>query len=67
MSRVKRFGELSLEAGTLIEIETAGGGGYGSPDERDAAAILEDAARGYGMTDTGNVTAIQMATGDETT
>lgn len=38
---------LRLVAGDRIRLMTPGGGGYGSPLERDTAAIAEDLRRGY--------------------
>jgi len=34
----------SVDAGTTVTVETPGGGGYGDPDDRPAAAIERDAA-----------------------
>jgi N-methylhydantoinase B len=42
-----KLSELQLHRGDTIRIESSGGGGYGSPAERDPAAIAEDRARGY--------------------
>ncbi len=36
-----------FEAGTVFSIQTAGGGGYGDPAKRDAAAVAQDIAEGY--------------------
>jgi N-methylhydantoinase B len=36
-----------FEAGTVFSIQTAGGGGYGDPAKRDAAAVARDEAEGY--------------------
>ena len=35
-----------LSAGETFRIETAGGGGYGNPAERDPAAVAEDRREG---------------------
>ena len=42
--KVTGFG---LRAGDVVIEETAGGGGYGNPLERDAAAVARDVAYGY--------------------
>lgn len=39
--------QLSLKAGEAIRVEQSGGGGWGDPRARDAAAVLEDVANGY--------------------
>ncbi|HKG25379.1 MAG TPA: hydantoinase B/oxoprolinase family protein, partial [Thermomicrobiales bacterium] len=36
-----------LQKGDRLIVETAGGGGYGPPGERDACAVAEDVANGY--------------------
>nr|MBA3775222.1 hydantoinase B/oxoprolinase family protein [Betaproteobacteria bacterium] len=36
-----------MQEGDRIHVSTPGGGGYGDPRERDAAAIAQDLARGY--------------------
>jgi N-methylhydantoinase B len=36
-----------MKAGARFLLQTAGGGGYGSPDEREREAILRDIAEGY--------------------
>ncbi|MBA3776999.1 MAG: hydantoinase B/oxoprolinase family protein [Betaproteobacteria bacterium] len=36
-----------MQQGDRIHVSTPGGGGYGDPRERDAAAIAQDVARGY--------------------
>ncbi|MCS0502164.1 hydantoinase B/oxoprolinase family protein [Ancylobacter mangrovi] len=46
--RVDRFMDLFAPEGSLIEIETAGGGGYGRPEERDPEALASDLRAGYG-------------------
>jgi N-methylhydantoinase B len=38
---------LSMLAGTLLELRTGGGGGYGDPAERDPEAVHEDVREGY--------------------
>jgi N-methylhydantoinase B len=38
---------LSLPRGAAFELSTGGGGGFGSPAERDPAAVLRDLADGY--------------------
>ena len=38
---------IDLEPGTLVHLQSAGGGGYGDPRERDRAAIAEDIRNGY--------------------
>ena len=48
--RIDRFSEITVDSGTLINIETAGGGGYGDAVERDGQARRDDARRGYGFT-----------------
>ena len=35
-----------IEAGEVLSINTAGGGGYGDPKERDAGAVARDVADG---------------------
>lgn len=47
--RIDRFSEVVVESGGLVEIETAGGGGYGAAAERDAQARRDDERRGYGF------------------
>lgn len=46
---VNRFTAASVDEGSLITIETAGGGGYGAPDARDEGARAQDEAFAYGM------------------
>ena len=43
----KASGRFDLKAGDRIRIETAGGGGYGVPQEREPGAIERDIAEGY--------------------
>ena len=38
---------LDLEPGTLVHLQSAGGGGYGDPGARDPAAIADDIRNGY--------------------
>ena len=38
---------IDLAAGTLVHLQSAGGGGYGDPRERDPARIAEDLKNGY--------------------
>lgn len=38
---------MDVPAGTLVEIRTGGGGGYGDPGRRDLDAVREDVADGY--------------------
>jgi N-methylhydantoinase B/oxoprolinase/acetone carboxylase alpha subunit len=37
---------LQVNAGETLIVQTAGGGGYGAPAQRDAAATARDAADG---------------------
>ncbi|TWG60593.1 MULTISPECIES: hydantoinase B/oxoprolinase family protein [unclassified Aminobacter] len=46
---VKRFTAASVDANSLVTIETAGGGGYGKAAERSPALTAEDELFGYGM------------------
>ena len=39
--------DIPMRAGDSVRVGTPGGGGYGSPDERDPAAIAEDVRLGY--------------------
>ena len=34
-------------SGPLVDLRTGGGGGYGDPADRDAAAVQDDLAAGY--------------------
>ncbi|MCK4410675.1 hydantoinase B/oxoprolinase family protein, partial [Candidatus Bipolaricaulota bacterium] len=36
-----------LAAGEVVSFQTGGGGGYGSPHERDPKKVLKDVANGY--------------------
>jgi N-methylhydantoinase B len=38
---------IDLERGDIVRLETSGGGGWGNPARRDAAAIAADIAAGY--------------------
>lgn len=38
---------IDLDPGTLVHLQSAGGGGYGDPRERDPALIAEDLRNGY--------------------
>src|SRR5580658_5742933 len=40
-------GGFTAPAGSLVEVEAPGSGGYGPPDGRDRAALAEDLADGY--------------------
>ena len=40
-------GQFDLQAGDILTLITAGGGGYGDPAERDHAALEEDIRQGY--------------------
>lgn len=40
------FVDLPLKKGDVVSIQTAGGGGYGNPNDRDPAAIAEDVLNG---------------------
>lgn len=51
--RIDRFSEAFAVAGTLVNVETAGGGGYGDPSGRSETAKKDDARRGYGFAPTG--------------
>ena len=42
-----KVGGHSLNAGEVIVLQSAGGGGYGDPVERDPEAVLEDVSEGY--------------------
>jgi N-methylhydantoinase B len=41
------YGLTQLKAGDVVAIDAPGGGGYGSPDARDAEMLAEDIADGY--------------------
>jgi N-methylhydantoinase B len=38
---------LPLEAGTVVHLQSAGGGGFGRPGDRDPAAVYDDLRNGY--------------------
>ncbi|MBT3930423.1 MAG: hydantoinase B/oxoprolinase family protein [Rhodospirillaceae bacterium] len=38
---------IDLDANTLVRVQSAGGGGYGDPLERDPASIADDVKNGY--------------------
>ena len=40
------YGLTRLKRGDVVEFDTAGGGGFGDPAERDAAAVIRDLASG---------------------
>ena len=40
------YGLTRLRKGDVVEFDTAGGGGFGAPAERDAAAVARDIASG---------------------
>jgi N-methylhydantoinase B len=42
-----KVGDFPLRRGDIVRIETAGGGGYGDPIERDPARVRADVALGY--------------------
>ncbi|MEJ8573636.1 hydantoinase B/oxoprolinase family protein [Microbaculum marinum] len=42
---------IPMQAGDRVEVMTPGGGGYGDPYQRDAAAVLRDWRMGYYTTD----------------
>jgi N-methylhydantoinase B len=42
-----RRGDYPLAPGDVIRFDTAGGGGYGPPAERDPARIVADVLDGY--------------------
>jgi len=43
-----KFSHLSVHPGETVTFLTAGGGGYGKPEERDLKAIKRDIDLGYG-------------------
>jgi len=45
--RYLKTNTLSLKKGDIVQIRTGGGGGYGSPLERDKEAVKEDIENGY--------------------
>jgi N-methylhydantoinase B/oxoprolinase/acetone carboxylase alpha subunit len=42
-----KFSDVYMRRGDIIRIETAGGGGYGDPSERDRAKIGYDVRNGF--------------------
>ena len=42
-----RVGDVQLQAGDIVRIERAGGGGMGSPAERDVDDLARDLQEGY--------------------
>lgn len=42
-----KYANITLQPGDRVKLTTPGGGGYGDPAQRDAAAIAEDVAEGY--------------------
>ncbi|MDP7343683.1 MAG: hydantoinase B/oxoprolinase family protein, partial [Alphaproteobacteria bacterium] len=42
-----KWSNITVHQGDRIRIRTAGGGGFGNPDQRDRAAIENDIAEGY--------------------
>lgn len=42
-----KFGDYHVEAGDIIRIDRAGGGGSGDPTDRDPQAVLADIRQGY--------------------
>ncbi len=40
-------GRYDMKAGDRFVLQTAGGGGFGAPEERDAAAVARDVGEGY--------------------
>lgn len=55
---------IDLEAGTLVHLQSAGGGGYGDPRARDPVLVAEDLRDGY-VTEAGAETAYGYRAGDE--
>jgi N-methylhydantoinase B len=43
----RKVSNLPLKAGDITSFQTGGGGGYGSPFERDVALVLQDVINGY--------------------
>lgn len=46
-----KFADVKISAGDRVRIRSPGGGGYGSPQERDDEAVLEDLQEGFISTD----------------
>jgi N-methylhydantoinase B len=44
---IKKVNAKPVKAGSLISVRTGGGGGYGSPFERDSESVRRDVVRGY--------------------
>jgi N-methylhydantoinase B len=44
---IRQSGRVEMKAGERFMIQTAGGGGYGAPAQRDEAALRQDVAEGY--------------------
>jgi N-methylhydantoinase B len=44
---VLKVTRLALATGSLIQVQTGGGGGYGPPDERDPEAVASDVVEDY--------------------
>ena len=42
-----KFAAVILRAGDRVVIESAGGGGYGDPHQREPELVLADAAEGW--------------------
>ena len=42
-----KFSQMQVHPGETVTFLTAGGGGYGAPQERDVAAVRRDVALGY--------------------
>lgn len=47
VTELRKKTKLRIPKGSLCQIETAGGGGYGPPDERDLLRVVEDVRDGY--------------------
>jgi len=45
--QISKMVGIKIKKGQRLHLETPGGGGYGSPKERDPAAVVRDVARGY--------------------
>jgi N-methylhydantoinase B len=44
---VTKITDIHIAKGQRVRLESPGGGGYGEPRERDAAAVRRDVANGY--------------------
>ena len=42
-----KFADVAVREGDLVRIDSAGGGGYGDPAERDAELVLADVREGF--------------------